>query len=327
MKFLRRLWPVVTFGVLLLTYGVIWSHRDAIGDWVALRSYSPPANIVSLADQTTMTPLAKHYLYINHPLLADRDVFNKHCTNDTEQSVVLGCFTGNRNGIYVYNVTDPELNGVQQITTAHEMLHQAYDRLSARERHRVNQLLEDYYKTSLTDESVKSQIEEYKKSEPDALDNEMHSLFGTEVANLPAELENYYRQYFTDRSKVVGLYTQYQAAFTTRKAQIAEYDAQLASQKPEIEQLQSSLKEQSARIDAMQAELNQKRSAGDVSGYNALVAQYNTAISTYNSGVNRLKSMISDYNAIVEARNAIADQELHLQQSLSSKSVTGSTQQ
>jgi len=325
MKFLRRLRPILILAVVLAGYGVVWSHRDAIMDWAALRNYTPPAAISTLADQATMTPLAKHYLYVNHPVLADRDVFNKHCTNEKEQAVVLGCYTGNRNGIYVYKVTDAELNGVQQVTTAHEMLHQAYDRLSSSERTRIDGLLEDYYKSSLTDESVKSQIESYKKSEPDALDNEMHSLFGTEVADLPEPLEQYYKQYFTNRSKVVALYNQYQSAFTTRKAQIATYDAQLANQKPAIAALEKSLEQQVNNLDALKGRLSALRSTPEL--YNAQVSEYNAAVQVYNADLARLKTLISDYNDIVNKRNAIADQEAHLQQSLSSKSLPDTTEE
>lgn len=325
MKFFRRLRPIFILAVLLLGYGIVWSQRDAIMDWATLRNYTPPANISSLAEQTTMTPLARHYLYVNHPVLADRDLFNKHCTNEKEQSVVLGCYTGNRNGIYIYNVTDTELNGVQQVTAAHEMLHQAYDRLSASERDRIDGLLEDYYRNDLTDESVKSQIESYKKSEPDALDNEMHSLFGTEVANLPESLEAYYNQYFTDRSKVVAFYSQYQSAFTTRKAQIAAYDAQLASQKSAIESLEKSLEQQVANLDTLKGRLSALRGTPEL--YNAKVSEYNAAVQVYNADLARLKTLIAEYNDIVNKRNAIADQEAHLQQSLSSKSLPDTTEE
>jgi len=307
--------------VALAAYAVVWANREAVLDWAALRSYTPSSQMAALVSDDTMTPLAEHYLYINHAKLAGRDEFNKHCTNETEQSVVLGCYTGNRNGIYVYDVTADELHGVQQVTAAHEMLHQAYDRLSSSERSRIDKMVEDYYKNSLNDDSVKAQIEEYKQSEPDALNNEMHSLFGTEVSNLPSELEDYYKQYFTSRAKVVQYYSNYQSAFTTRKAQIAAYDEELKTQKEAIDSLEAEARAELASIDTMKSQMDAKRARGDTSGYNALVSPYNTAIATYNAKVARIKSLISEYNDIVAKRNAIADQEAALQQSLSSKQL------
>ncbi|MGF7228840.1 MAG: hypothetical protein ACQR33_02530 [Candidatus Saccharibacteria bacterium] len=290
-------------------------------DWTALRNYTPPSTIQALAKHDTMTPKAEHLLYVNHPEVNNRTTFNTHCPNNSEQSVVLGCYLGNRQGIYIFDVTDPQLNGVQEVTTAHEMLHQAYERLSSSERTRIDGLLENYQQHGLTDDTIKSQIELYKKSEPGQLDDEMHSLFGTEIASLPAPLEQYYAQYFGNRHTVAGYYASYQAAFTTRKAQIAAYDQQLAAQKPQIDALQKTLDTQNGQLDALKTEMDQKRATGDIAGYNSLVGTYNTLADTFNAGLVNIKTLTSTYNDIVAKRNAIADQEQALQQSLSSNQL------
>lgn len=310
-----------------MVYGLVWTQHEAIMDWASLRNYTPPANIALLASQDTMTSRATHLLYVNHPEVNNRTTFNNHCPNDSEQSVVLGCFLGNRQGIYIFNVTDQQLNGVQEVTTAHEMLHQAYERLSSSERKRIDGLIENYEQHGLTDAGVTSQIALYKKSEPGALDDEMHSLFGTEITKLPAPLEEYYKQYFTNRSKVAGYYTSYQAAFTTRKAQIASYDQQLAAQKPHIDSLQNSLNAKNNQLDTLKAEMDQKRANGDTAAYNNLVNSYNTLADSFNADLANLKNMISTYNDIVVKRNAIADQEQALQQSLSSNQLPTATGQ
>lgn len=312
---------------LIALSGVLFVQRQPFFDWLALRNYTPPAEISAFAEKTAMTDKAKKYLYINHPLLDGRSAFNEHCANHNEQSVVLGCYLGNRHGIFVYNVTDPELAGVREVTTAHEMLHQAYDRLRPAERQRIDALLKKYNDTQLTDEAIKKQVALYQKTEPESLMNELHSLFGTQVSELPAELEEYYRHYFTDRTKVVKLYSSYQAAFTTRKAKIAAYDAQLAAQKPVIDSMQTSLESQLAVLDSTRATLDERKDSGDISGYNALVPVYNGKIAAYNRELVVLKAKIQSYNDIVEARNAIADQEQALQRSLSSKALPDTTQE
>ena len=321
MKNMRKLISYTILLLPLLLGILVWNQRNAIGDWIALRSYAPPAAISDLADRTTMTPLAKKYLYVNKPQLDDRSAFNKHCRNDREQSVVLGCFLGNRNGIYVFNVTTPELSGVREVTIAHEMLHQAYERLSTSERARIDGLLQDYARNKLDNEAIKTQIELYRKSDPDALPNEMHSLFGTQVGNLPAELEDYYKQYFTNRQKVVADYNNYQRAFTDRKEKIAAYDAQLTEAKQRIDELEKDLEQQRNALDANRSEMDTKRAAGQIEAYNAMVGPYNAAIRAYNAGVSDVQARIREYNEIVSARNAIADQEHDLQQSLSSKEL------
>lgn len=312
-------------GILLLcvltAYLAIWTQRNTVLDWLALRNYTAPSAISALAARDTMTDKAQHYLYINHPQINDRAAFNKNCPSDSEQSVVLGCFLGDRQGIYVFNVTAAELKGVQEVTTAHEMLHQAYARLSTSERKRVDTMLDDFYKNKLTDDSIKEQIELYKKSEPDALHDEMHSLFGTEVSSLPSDLESYYSQYFTKRSIVAGYYASYQAAFTERKAQITTYDKQLAEQKPVIDKLEKSLKVELAQLDSLKVQLDSAKRDGDYEHYNALVKPYNDSVNQYNADLVALKAKIAAYNDIVAKRNSIADQEQALQQNLSSKSL------
>ncbi|HJP96228.1 MAG TPA: hypothetical protein VJ843_02550 [Candidatus Saccharimonadales bacterium] len=304
----------------------LWFGRQPFLDWQAIRTYQAPAAVSKLASDDTMTDQAKKYFYINHPAIEDRANFNKHCPNNSEQSVVLGCFLGDRAGIYLFSVTDPELHGVEQVTAAHEMLHQAYQRLGSAERTKINKLLENYYKSGLTDSGIKDQVKLYQKSEPGAMDDEMHSLFGTEATNLPPELEDYYKQYFTKRSTVAAFYTSYQSAFTERKQQIASYDSQLNEIKPQIDSLESSLEQQKSALNTMQNQMDAYKSSGNYDAYNGLVPAYNAKVNTYNTDLESLKSNIARYNDIVAKRNAIALEEQTLQQHLSSKLQSTSAQ-
>lgn len=307
------------FVVLLALNAALWFGREPFLDWHALRSYQAPAAISKLASDDTMTAKAREYFYINHPAIEDRTNFNKHCPNDSEHSVVLGCFLGNRGGIYLFNVSDPELHGVEQVTAAHEMLHQAYQRLSSTERARVNKLLENYYKNDLKDEGIKEQVALYRQSEPSAVTDEMHSLFGTQVATLPADLEAYYKQYFTNRGAVAAFYASYQSAFTERKQQIAAYDTQLEDLKPQIDSMERSLEQQKNTLNTLQTQMDNYKSSGSYAEYNALVPAYNTKVNTYNADLESLKRKIATYNDVVAKRNAIALEEQTLQQHLSSK--------
>lgn len=321
MKFSRRIAPYIVLVVVAAGFTGLMLKREQVIDWMRLQGYTPAANIEKLATDTTMTPKAKHYFYVNHPQVEGRDAFNVDCTNKTEQSVVLGCFHGNRAGIYIFNVTTAELNGVQQVTAAHEMLHQAYERLSTSEKQKVNALLINYFTHGLADQTIKEQMAAYKKSEPNNYIDEMHAVFGTEVVTLPNALEQYFKQYFTKRSTITDYYAKYQAAFTSRNQQILEYDSQLASQKQQIDDLQSGVTTQLQALNAQKAEMDQKRSSGDIAGYNSMVTSYNQLVNTYNANLETLRQQIDGYNKLVEARNAIAVQEQQLQQDLSSQSL------
>lgn len=280
-------------------------NRQAIMDEIKLASYDPPASIVQLADDDTMTASAKRLFYINHPALESKAEFRQDCPNNSEQTIVLGCYRGNESGIYLLRVTDQELNGVEQVTAAHEMLHAAYDRLGRSEKNQVDGWLESYYKT-LKNPELKKIFDNYKKTEPGQLVNEMHSVFGTEVANLPKNLENYYKRYFTDRQKVTGYASQYRSVFLDLRQQIAGYDNELKKLKPEIEASQAQASALDSKLQSERNQMNADRASGNYRAYNAAVPGYNSDVERYNQLVQTIKSEVATYNQIVAERNKLA---------------------
>jgi hypothetical protein len=312
---------VITLLIFIGLLGLAALHRQDIDDWWRLRHYTAPVTVVQLATQDTMTPYARKVLYVNAPQLQTKTAF-KNCNLGAEQAAVLGCYHSNQAGIFVLSVTDPRLNGIEQVTAAHEMLHAAYDRLSSQQRQSVDSLLEDYYAYGLHDQTILDQMANYKKTEPHDVVNEMHSVFGTEVTNLPPALEQYYKQYFVDRAKVAGFYNNYQAEFTTRQTTIKADDAQLATLnttiktddtqlttlKSQIDSQESSLKSQASQLQTAQAQLNEYRQAGNASAYNAGISSYNSQADAYNAQAATLKGLIDQYNQSVDVRNALAVQ-------------------
>lgn len=327
MTWLRKTWPYIVLVLLLATNIAVWLQRDHITDWWQLRNYTPASNVASLATDSTMTPYATKLFYVNHPSLETKEAFNKHCSETTEETAVLGCYHGNRQGIYIYAVQDKRLAGVRQVTAAHEMLHQAYDRLGSGERERVNSLLLDFYNSSLTDEAIKNKIDSYKKHEGAILVNEMHSIFGSEVRQLSSELEMYYAQYFSDRGKLVGFSEQYQGEFNRRKELVAQYDAQLADLKRQIATNKISLETKMRLLKAKEAEIEQDITARDQSAYATDVQEYNATVGTYNEQLVATRKLIDQHNNIVTLRNDIAVQEQELQQALDSRLDSPSAKQ
>lgn len=315
---------VVTLVILLGLLGAVVFGHQAFMDWLRLRGYTAPATVAALANDDSMTDKARHLFYVNHPDITTGTAFSSHCPAGSEKTVVLGCYVGSDNGIYIYQVSDARLNGVEQVTAAHETLHAAYRRLSTSERNRVDAMLLDYYEHDLTDQRIKDTIAAYKKSEPNDVVNEMHSVFGTEVANLPAPLEQYYKQYFTDRAKVAAYTASYENEFTSRQQQVATYDAQLKDLKQQIDADQLQLSSERTSLDAEKSQLDSERSAGQIASYNAGVAGYNRDVNAYNGLLTETKNLINQYNAIVDKRNAIALEEQQLVKELSSSSLPGS---
>jgi hypothetical protein len=296
----------IIIGVVLL----LGSYRQNITDWYKLQSYQAPNAVSELAAQDTLTSTAKKIFYVNEPQLQPKPLFAGMCPNGTrEQTIVLGCYHGKQNGIFLLDVTDSRLEGVEQVTAAHEMLHAAYDRLSGKEKKHVNAMLTDYYQNGLKDDRIRKTIDAYRESEPTELVNEMHSIFGTEVPNLPPGLEKYYQKYFASREKVTDFAAKYQAEFTSRHDAVATMDKQLGALKSQIEDSESALKTKQGQIETRRDALYAMRNNGDISGFNAGVSGYNNLVDSYNDDVAYIKNLINQYNDLVGRRNAIAVEE------------------
>ena len=290
---------------LVLAVGV-FSQFERIVDWWRLRNYTPPPRIAAVADKAAFTPYARRLFYVNHPTVISGTRFTEFCTIAAEKTIVLGCYhTGDR-GIFLHEITDKRLDGVVETTASHEMLHAAYARLSSTERRRIDNIIQQYYDSRLADERVRRTIDAYRATEPNELPNEMHSIFATEVRNLPAELETYYARYFTDRIQVVGLTEAYQAEFTLRRNTAADYDKQLTVLKQSIDNNQALLQTEHNTLSTEAKRLDTVRANVEAAEYNRQIISYNAQVRDYNALLETTKSQIEQYNSIVEKRNALA---------------------
>lgn len=311
---------IISLLILLGFVCALWQWR-AILDWARLRNYQAPAEIVELADTTTMTDQARRLFYVYHPELNGKEAFNQHCTN-REQTIVLGCYVSNR-GIYLYDVQDPRLQGIKQVTAAHEMLHVGYERLSSSERQKVDALLQQAY-DNLQDERIRANVESYRAAGADVM-NELHSILGTEVADLSPELEAYYARYFTNRAQVVAYANSYSQEFTSRKTQVAQYDAQLSDLKAQIDANEASLGRQANDLASQRQQLDNDLNSGNYASYNANVPRYNAAVQRYNTLLQETRNQIAQYNTIVNQRNKVALEEQDLVEALDSRANSETT--
>ena len=312
-------WVLVAILTLVTVIGFV--KQQDLRDWYKLQAYTPPAAVSQLAIDTTMTDLGKKLYYVNHPELVNRQNFSNFCPVGAEQSVVLGCYTSGDNGIHLLQVDNEELLGVEQVTAAHEMLHAAYDRLSGSEQARIGAILQQFFDNELANEKVKKQINSYTDLDAVELRNEMHSIIGTQIREIPASLEAHYSLYFIDRQKVVAFYDDYEEAFTSRQERIDAYDSQLQTWKKQIDAQNESIAKQRTELESRGKQLDAQRANGDYDGYNSGVDTYNSKARAYNTALQALRSLIDRYNETVEKRNAIAFEERSLVQAISAEPV------
>ncbi len=317
MKKVKLGWFVSIFALVVLAVGV-WANRYNIYDWVVLRSYDPPAEVTQLAVNAGLNGYGTRLFYINKPQISDRESFAAQC-NEREQTIILGCYNG-RN-IYIFKVDNDRLKGVEEVTAAHETLHSAYDRLSANEKKKVDALTKAAYE-KITDPELSKRIESYKVSEPGEVPNELHSILGTEVRNIGPELEQYYKKYFDDRLKVVGLAEAYEKVFIDIQDKVQRYDANLALRRAEIETRENTLEAQGNDLRTQRRQLDEYIATKNYESYNTLVPSYNVAVRNYNQEIGAVKQLINEFNQLVQERNEIAADQANLVKSIDSRLST-----
>lgn len=294
--------------------------RQDLYDWWRLRGYDPPPRIVELADNVTMTSYGRKLFYVHRPELNDRHEFNRNCSGH-EQTIVLGCYITHSN-IYVFDVTDPRLEGIEEVTAAHEMLHAAYDRLSPGEQARINRLTADFF-AKLTDERIKKVVASYDQRDPASVPHELHSILGTEIRELTDELEAHYAQYFSNRQAVVAYSEQYEGIFTEQRNRIESLasaidrlHSELAAEKIVIDQFENEISSRASQLEHYRAQGNFEAYNAGIPAYNQSVNRYRSLIAAYNTKVKTLNDYVSEHNLLaVEQKqliNAISSHEVQL---------------
>jgi hypothetical protein len=277
---------VVTLVSVAITL-VLLMNRQYIIDNISVWQYQPTSEISSFVDRTSMNEKGKFLFYASQPSLEGTQAFNDKCSRIETSTAILGCYDGHT--IYVYNVPNPKLDGIREVTAAHEMLHAAYLRLSDEERNEVNALVEAEYAKLSSDAQFAERMAFYARTEPGERDNELHSIIGTEVSTVSAALEQHYKKYFTDRSKVVALHAQYASVFASLRARSDELSTQLTS-------LATNIEGQTATYNSEVNRLNK-----DIASFNA---RANSAGFTSQSQFNSERSALTARAASLESLRA-----------------------
>ncbi len=286
--------------LLLIALGGVWYQRQLL-DWVRVWRFQPSAAIADVASRAALSEHGRYMFYTGEPALATATAFNASCGNHERSTAVLGCYAGQR--IYLYDVTNRELDGVEEVTAAHEMLHAAYDRLSDQERERVNNLLLAYIPVLTNDTAFTERMKVYDSLPAAERLNELHSVLGTEVATLSPELEAYYKQYFTRRSEVTTLYANYSGVFTKLEAESAllakQYNQLVVSRNQLVEASNSEYQQLIA--DMQQFENGPRTNAERAMQLNARATAFNSQLGAVKAQVERIDAELAALKAQIEA--------------------------
>lgn len=276
--------------------------------------YRPPADIAALGAQTTMTGRARTYLYASVPVVETGVPFVGDCpSGGGESTQILGCFHDGR--VYVLAITRPELAAIVPVVTAHEMLHAVHAAASPEARSEVDGLLSGLYATT-TDARLQRIVAQYDARAPQHRLTELHSLVGTQVPVLSAELETYYADYFHDRSALLTAYDSYISLFEGLIARYDDLRAQLDGLAAEITALQGQAGAAAAQARSLATQIDGLRAQGRVAESNALVGAQNGAVDRSRALNGQANALIDRHNALVEEINELANQLGGLERSL-----------
>ena len=314
-----RLFQWLFIGAFLMTLWV-GGNQDRLLDWLNVMPQASSPDIERLATATAMTRSAQRLFYRQDPTLEERREFLNTCSKVPVRGVMMGCYSrkGSIGKIAIQVVTEPRLQGMMEVTAAHEMLHAAYDKFSQDERNRLTPLLESAA-TMVKDERLLKVLNQYKADDRERYINELHSHLGTEISNLgEPELERHYEKYFTDRQQTVSFAVKAGASLRVidqraeaLKPEIDRLEIDLKDRKAELDSTESQSKSRSQRLEEQSSALNQVRESAENSLANGdrgtgLIAEFelqrsrfNDAVESHNSQVRERQVQIDIYNEMV----------------------------
>lgn len=303
-----------------LIIGAVWIalHRQQIIDTVTVWQYQPTEEIAQLVDRAVMTDHGRFLFYATEPRLEGTQAFNNVCTRQEKGSAILGCYVDGK--IFVYDIDDTRLDGVKEVTAAHEMLHAAYERLPSSQQSQLASELDAAYE-QVKDEALVQRMAYYDRTEPGQRANELHSILATEYENLPQSLEGYFQQYFTDRKAVVKLHGQYSAKF----AELADSTAKL---KERLESLSAQITNETSQYEAslgdLNSRINQFNTRANAGGFSSR-AQFDTertelvqASEQLNHQRASISAKVNEYEQSRLQYNSLVDESNSMQQALDS---------
>ena len=309
----------VSLGLILITVGVV-ANFTTIRDFFTGLNYRPSLEMEQIRADLDLTSRGALIFNASQPELMERADFNQKCRERENETAILGCFTEDR--IYIYNIIDEELPGIRELATAHELLHAVYSRMSPGEKQKWDDFLTQVYTENR--EVLGEEIDLYSDSEKK---EELYVRAGTEIKDLPEELEKHFAEIFVDQDKIVDFYDGYITVFKKIKEKLEKLLDEIEALQPQIDakttDYEAGVSELNAKIgefndcartlncftstavfNSKRAELvsEQQRLKTVYEGINTLITKYNELVNEYNENVlhGQTLNMTINSNASVE---------------------------
>lgn len=272
-----------------------------------------------MAKDAQLTEDAKFMFYASRPAVQPSETFNDSCQRKEANSPILGCYSAHR--IYIFDVTDERLDGIETVTAAHETLHAIWERLSTQEQQRLTPLLEAAYER-LADDELKERMAYYEKTEPGQSVNELHAIIGTEYDSIGSELESYYQRYFSDRAAVVQLHSEVDSVFGKLSAEaeglVKRIDDLVRSINAATAHYNEGIRQLNQDVESFNQRANQPGGFTTQSEFEAELASLNARRDQLEASKQAIEANIVTYKSLLAQLEAINAESAKLNRSLDS---------
>ena len=307
---MKKYWKWLGLVAVIIIAVAVVLNQQWINDYLRGFGYVPEGEMGRIVKDLELTEKGEFLFKASRPELSSQDEFNVTCrTVMDEEIAVLGCYVDDN--IYVYNIEATELDGIRELTTAHELLHAVWARMSLGERSALD---DELLQTLRANQDILD--EELETYDSEQRQEELFVRAGTEIANMPAELEKVYGEVFCDQDKVVGFYDKYIGVFREMEREMSELATRMEEIQVEIGNLSGDYEQ---RVDVLNGEIDGFNACAETAGcfgseaefygrravlvgeqealevvydqINGLVNQYNELVEKYNADVTRTEKL------------------------------------
>ncbi len=275
--------------LILVVFFIAIKSAPVVKDSIVAYNYEPSEEVAKLTSRLELTGKGQRIFYATRPSLSATNQAAEKCGGTEKAVATLGCYYNDN--IYIYDVKNKELDGVEEVTASHEILHASYHRLDYTERKRVNSLIEKQLKSLRQDKVFQDRMKVYNDlAWTDKLD-EFHSVIGTEVEKISPELEEYYSQYFKNRLAIVAMHKKYSQVFFSLESEAKQLEKSINQLADNINKRVKQYNSDIASLNLSIKDFNRRAN----SGYFKSQSQFDNERTSL---VRRSKNLESEYNEI-----------------------------
>ncbi len=320
-----------TAAALVLAVGaagvVAYVNRDQIQDYFLARNFTPSERVQSITEAVNFTAPGERIFLASQPTVGGREDFGHWCANvdHAEEGHILGCYADER--IRLFEVSDDRLEGIVEVTAVHELLHAAFARMTSQDRALLSKHLREAYEERIVDDKeFEERMSVYAELSSRAFANELHSVFGTEVADIPESLERHYAKWIHDRSEVVEWHDSYHRVFTQLSAEAENLSAELESLRGHIETQSSAYDDAVRQFNADAADFRARNERFEFSGNSALFESVRSSLlvrqESLSETLERIQADTDRFNSLRDELMKLNDVSVELNDVLDSKLPT-----